>query len=268
MYRELATINKLIDLSPQSALDRAETFLTQQGYITLLRTDTSLTVKRDHPAHPVKQGVLALKVVALPQPEGGGVQVKVRGNDQEGIRERQNEWKEWVESLPERISDEPGTETASLHETEGQVPIDDPEKDEPAVLGEEELGGQAPAQAPAQASAPQKNSEVQDLGLKESPEEADSEDEAFDVPEVSPGPTSTPHSVPHLYEYKMVQLPLPLPPPLAAQEEDQEGDKAARHLQAVANEHAEQGWEFYRVDALGDRGGQRQYFVATFRRPR
>jgi hypothetical protein len=119
-------------------------------------------------------------------------------------------------------------------------------------------------QAPAQPSTPQKNSKVQDLGLKESPEETDSEDEAFEVPEVSPGPPSVAHSAPHLYEYKMVQLP----PPLAAQEEDQEGDKAARHLQAVANEQAEQGWEFYRVDALGDRGGQRQYFVATFRRPR
>jgi hypothetical protein len=255
LYRELATINKVIGLSPQSALDRAETFLAQQGYSILLRTDTSLTVKRDEPDYPIEEGVLALTVKALPQPEGG-VRVKVRGNDEEGIRERQNEWREWVESLPDRGSDEPDTETTPLYETEDQFQIDDLEKSGPNVLVGEEESRQ---QAPAPQKKTQKKSEVQ-APIHERTEEANSQKEASEVPEVS----TEPRSAPCLYEYKMLQLP----PTFATQEEDQEDNGAARYLQSIANEQAEQGWEFYRVDALSDKGRQRQYFVATFRRLR
>jgi hypothetical protein len=241
--------------------------------------------------------LLALTIKALPQPEGG-VQVKIRGNDEEGIRERQAEWREWVESLPnsrsseseealtdealtdEALTDEASTKTAPLHETQGEVPIDeDPEQERPNVPSE--LGGadepprQAPTsqetqvvQAPIEEPTDEAGTQVQ-APVEELTDEPGSHNERFEVSEVSIGPpTSVAHSVAHLYEYKMVQLPPPLPPPLAAQEEDQEADKAARYLQAIANEQAEEGWEFYRVDALGDRGGQRQYFVATFRRPR
>ena len=42
-----------------------------------------------------------LAVVVFPQP-GGGVLVKIRGNDQEGVRERQFEFAEWAEGLPKR----------------------------------------------------------------------------------------------------------------------------------------------------------------------
>ena len=287
MYRELATINKVIDLSPRSALDSAETFLTQHGYSPLSRTDTSLTVKRDHRSRPPDQGLLALTIKALPQPEGG-VQVKIRGNDEEGLRERQAEWREWVESLPnsrssrseEVLTDEALTKTAPLHETEGEDPIDeDPEQERPNVPrelgGAEEPPRQAPTsqktevvQTPIEEPTDEAGTQVQ-APVEELTDEPGSHNERFEVSEVSIGPpTSVAHSVAHLYEYKMVQLPPPLPPPLAAQEEDQEADKAVRYLQAVANEQAEEGWEFYRVDALGDRGGQRQYFVATFRRPR
>jgi hypothetical protein len=45
--------------------------------------------------------VLNLAVVVYPQP-GGGVLVKIRGNDQEGIRERRFEFAEWAEGLPKR----------------------------------------------------------------------------------------------------------------------------------------------------------------------
>ena len=45
--------------------------------------------------------MLNLAVVVYPQP-GGGVLVKIRGNDQEGIRERQFEFAEWAEGLPKR----------------------------------------------------------------------------------------------------------------------------------------------------------------------
>ena len=42
--------------------------------------------------------MLNLAVVVYPQP-GGGLLVKIRGNDQEGIRERQFEFAEWAEGL-------------------------------------------------------------------------------------------------------------------------------------------------------------------------
>ncbi len=67
----------------------------------------------------------------------------------------------------------------------------------------------------------------------------------------------------------------------SAPEGDQGGDEVARYLQSVTNEQAAEGWEFYRVDALGGAGrlgrlatlfgggsGQRTYYVATFRRPK
>jgi hypothetical protein len=40
-----------------------------------------------------------LTVAALPQPEGG-VKVELRGNDREGVQERQDEWTKWADSLP------------------------------------------------------------------------------------------------------------------------------------------------------------------------
>jgi len=56
-------------------------------------------------------------------------------------------------------------------------------------------------------------------------------------------------------------------------------DKAAAYLEGIVNEHARQGWEFYRVDSIGVRvrpgclgvflGQQpthREYYVVTFRK--
>ena len=60
MYKELASIREIVDLTAQSALDRAETFLTQQGYVALRRTDTSLLVTRDRPGRSAERGVFAL----------------------------------------------------------------------------------------------------------------------------------------------------------------------------------------------------------------
>jgi hypothetical protein len=100
MYGELATVRGIVDLSPQAALDESQAFLTRLGYATLRRTDTSLTVER-RSAADAGQNVLKLTVETLPQPEGG-VQIKIRGNDQEGVQARQAEWLEWSESLPEK----------------------------------------------------------------------------------------------------------------------------------------------------------------------
>jgi hypothetical protein len=99
VYGELASITEVVDHSPAEALDAAEAFLVQLGYVTLARGAVSLTVKRDEPGRPKEKGVLNLTVAIFPQP-GGGVLIKIRGNDREGVRERQSEFAEWAESLP------------------------------------------------------------------------------------------------------------------------------------------------------------------------
>lgn len=47
-----------------------------------------------------EQNTLNLTVAAVPQP--GGVRLKVRGNDLEGVQERQAAWIEWSETLPKK----------------------------------------------------------------------------------------------------------------------------------------------------------------------
>lgn len=261
MYKELATIREIVDLTAQSALDRAETFLTQQGYVVLRRTDTSLWVTRDRPGRSAERGVLALTVLALPQ-LGGGVQVKVRGNDQDWVRERQAEWRKWAESLPKKKQEELG-ETVPLHEPEGGIPSGN---------SEEERSNASTREWIAQTPGPQEQGEVQDPA-QDLAEGADSRKGASYSAEGSAKHGSLLAS----YEYKMVYLSLAF----SAPEVDQGGDEVALYLQSVANEQAAEGWEFYRVDALGAAGqlgrlatlfgggsGQRTYYVATFRRPK
>lgn len=80
-------------------LDSAYKLLIQQGYSIVQRTDTSLAVNRRKREGMFGHSLKNLTVVALPQPQGG-VQIKLRGDDNEGIQERQAEWSEWAESLP------------------------------------------------------------------------------------------------------------------------------------------------------------------------
>lgn len=80
-----------------------------------------------------------------------------------------------------------------------------------------------------------------------------------------------------MYEYRMAQIP----PAITVREKTQQGNEAAAYLQTLANQHAAEGWEFYRVDTVGIVtqpgclaalfGAKQQlieYFVVTFRRPR
>jgi hypothetical protein len=77
------------------------------------------------------------------------------------------------------------------------------------------------------------------------------------------------------YEYKMVQIPTEI----EVADTGQPGAAAALFLQSVINQHAEQGWEFYRVDSIGVRrkpdwfrrlfgheGSFVTYYVITLRR--
>lgn len=79
-----------------------------------------------------------------------------------------------------------------------------------------------------------------------------------------------------MYTYKMVQIP----PNIEVKASKHKGNEAAIYLQNVVNEHAEEGWEFYRVDSIGVsvKGGcfdalmgkkdsMGSYYVISFRKP-
>jgi hypothetical protein len=102
MDGELASVRGIVDLSSQEALDRAEAFLTQQGYTRVSRADDSLTVERRLPDQAAEQeSPRSLTVSAVSQP-GGGVRMAVSGNDRQGVQERQVAFMEWSESLPKK----------------------------------------------------------------------------------------------------------------------------------------------------------------------
>jgi hypothetical protein len=102
MYEDLASIMKVVDLSPSQALDKAEYFLVGQGYVVVQRTATTLTVEREGSDGTAGQeGAPKVVVMAVPQADGG-VRIKVRGNDRVGVRDRQGLWTLWAENLPKR----------------------------------------------------------------------------------------------------------------------------------------------------------------------
>jgi hypothetical protein len=111
VYGELASVKEIVDLSPQQALDEAQTFLVRQGYRPLERRGESLTVQRRSPNQTAGKNTLDLTVMALHQPEGG-VRISVRGNDREGVQERQAAWLEWSERLPKKQEETPPKEAA------------------------------------------------------------------------------------------------------------------------------------------------------------
>ena len=103
MYEELASVREVVDLSPSQALDEAEYFLVGQGYIVVNRTATTLTAERKVTEGTAgEEGAPKLLVMAVPQPDGG-VRIKVRGDDREGVREHQAQWTDWEECLPKRL---------------------------------------------------------------------------------------------------------------------------------------------------------------------
>jgi hypothetical protein len=102
MYEELTSGKEVVDLSPSQALDRAEYFLVGQGYVVVQRTATTLTVEREDSEDAAEQeGSPKVVVIAVPQSDGG-VTIKVRSNDYEGLQGRQGLWKLWAENLPKR----------------------------------------------------------------------------------------------------------------------------------------------------------------------
>jgi hypothetical protein len=121
MQGDLASIRDTVDLAAQEVLDHALAFLIAQGYHTTERTDTSLTVERSGQSGGNESDQPHLTVLALPQPEGG-VQVSVRGNDREGMQERQCEWADWANGLPKRAPDEELTQEVQQEESDAPLP--------------------------------------------------------------------------------------------------------------------------------------------------
>ena len=50
MYEELASVRGVVDLTPEAALDEAETFLAGLGYMTVQRTDARCLQRAASPA--------------------------------------------------------------------------------------------------------------------------------------------------------------------------------------------------------------------------
>jgi len=49
------------------------------------------------------------------------------------------------------------------------------------------------------------------------------------------------------FTYKMVQIP----PTILVKSSIQQGTEAASYLESVVNQHAAEGWEFFRIDSVG-----------------
>ena len=77
------------------------------------------------------------------------------------------------------------------------------------------------------------------------------------------------------YQYKMVQVPQVI----EVKSKEYHGGEAAAYLEQIVNRHAKQGWEFYRVDTIGEliepgcfaslfgkKAEVFQYYVVTFRK--
>ena len=77
------------------------------------------------------------------------------------------------------------------------------------------------------------------------------------------------------YQYMMMQIP----PVISVKQKDVQGNEAAYYMQTIANEQAQKGWEFYRVDTvgvvtnpgclaslLGAKQTHIEYYVVTFRK--
>jgi hypothetical protein len=102
VYEELLSVKGVVALPPPRALDKAQSFLERQGYALVSRTATTLTVERRGGDHaPGASSAPTLVVMAVPQPEGG-VKMKVKGTDRDGVRERQGLWTLWAKGLPTR----------------------------------------------------------------------------------------------------------------------------------------------------------------------
>jgi hypothetical protein len=128
MYEELGSINDSVTLSPSETLESAAALLGQLGYEISQRADTSVTGIRRKREGMFGHSLQNLTVEVLPRPEGG-VKVELRGNDREGVQERQDEWTKWADSLPklgqehEQAQAAPGAAEPQTAKTRAEEPV-------------------------------------------------------------------------------------------------------------------------------------------------
>jgi hypothetical protein len=128
MYGKLGSIKEIVALSPRETLDSAAGLLVQLGYEVTQRADDSVTAIRRKREGMFGHSLQNLTVAALPQPEGG-VKVELRGNDREGVQERQGEWTKWADSLPklgqehEQVQAAPGAAGTQTAKTRAEEPV-------------------------------------------------------------------------------------------------------------------------------------------------
>lgn len=73
---------------------------------------------------------------------------------------------------------------------------------------------------------------------------------------------------------------LQIPPNVEVQAKQHKGNEAAAYLENIVNKHAQDGWEFYRIDEVGvktqpgclaalfgNKGDFNTYYVITLRKP-
>ena len=287
---------------------------------------------------------LTVAVRALPD---GGLEIKLRGNDREGVQARRSELSRWAEGLPKVDTDrqnreqeagqgsaDPGAERVRPKgvpsefgegHRAGSVPVGNDSKGEPnpGTLGRAEMPTEAGVESEETRAAPEgpggwaaaaswdrrppvaagKEDErpipppdtmrgveatqsIDTSQWRDAPPTTRGESTAGSMParhsDQSPrstnaAPKGKAAPEPMDFEYKMIQIP----PTISVEASQHKGNEAAQYMEAIANSHAEQGWEFYRVDTLsvaippgclaalfGDKGSQSQYYVMTFRRTR
>lgn len=96
---ELGSVREPVDLSLVEVMTNAERILVEQGYKISQRTDSMVVGERRERSSLFRSVVVYSAVAVKPRPEGG-VWITLKGNDREGVRKRQAEWRRWAENLP------------------------------------------------------------------------------------------------------------------------------------------------------------------------
>ncbi len=120
IYEELGAVREPVDLSLVEGVVEAERVLVEQGYKVSQRTDTMVVGERRKRRGLFGGIALYLAVIVRPRPEGG-VWIKISGNDREGVRTRQVEWRRWSESLPKVKVGERGDESVTEELTRSKI---------------------------------------------------------------------------------------------------------------------------------------------------
>lgn len=99
LVAELGSVREPVDLSLVEVMTNAERILVEQGYKISQQTDSMVVGERRERSSLFRSVVVYLAVAVKPRPEGG-VWITLKGNDREGVRKRQAEWRRWADNLP------------------------------------------------------------------------------------------------------------------------------------------------------------------------